>query len=55
MGLLKVRRDGLKSYYSLTEDGACFLDKGAQRIFKRKRNNWDGGSCTDGDNSACSM
>lgn len=40
-GLLKVRRDGLKSYYSLTEDGFSLLDKGTRRIFERKRNNWD--------------
>lgn len=40
--LLKVRRDGVKSYYSLTQDGFSLLDKGAQRIFERKRNNWDG-------------
>ncbi len=41
MGLLKVRRDGLKSYYSLTKDGFSLLEKGEQRIFERKRNNWD--------------
>jgi len=41
-GLLKVRRDGLKSYYSLTKNGSSLLDKGAQRIFERKRNKWDG-------------
>ena len=41
-GLLKVRRDGLRSYYSLTEDGFSLLDKGAQRIFERRKNNWDG-------------
>lgn len=40
-GLLKVRRDGLKSYYSLTPDGFGLLDKGAQRIFERKRSKWD--------------
>ncbi len=32
-GLLKVRRDGLKSYYSLTKDGFSLLAKGEQRIF----------------------
>ncbi|MFC2020680.1 PaaX family transcriptional regulator C-terminal domain-containing protein [Chloroflexota bacterium] len=42
MGLLKVRRSGLKSYYSLTEDGFSLLDRGAQRIFERKRNSWNG-------------
>jgi phenylacetic acid degradation operon negative regulatory protein len=41
-GLLKVRRNGLKSYYSLTKDGFSLLDKGAQRIFERKKNHWDG-------------
>lgn len=41
-GLLQVRRNGLKSYYSLTKDGFGLLDKGAQRIFERKGNGWDG-------------
>jgi len=41
MGLLKVRREGLKSYYSLTKDGFSLLDKGAQRIFERRQNGWD--------------
>lgn len=41
-GLLKVRHNGLRSYYSLTEDGFGLLDKGAQRIFERKASNWDG-------------
>lgn len=41
-GLLKVRRDGLKSYYSLTGEGLSLLDKGAQRIFERTSDNWDG-------------
>jgi phenylacetic acid degradation operon negative regulatory protein len=41
-GLLKVRRVGRKSYYSLTEDGHQLLTKGAQRIFERKNSNWDG-------------
>lgn len=40
--LLDVRRDGLKSYYSLTEEGFGLLTKGAQRIFQRKKRNWDG-------------
>jgi len=39
--LLKVRRNRLKSYYSLTKDGFSLLDKGAQRIFERKKNDWD--------------
>ena len=41
-GLLKVRRDGLKSYYSLTKDGFSLLNKGAQRIFERKKSSWNG-------------
>ncbi|MBI2979339.1 MAG: phenylacetic acid degradation operon negative regulatory protein PaaX [Chloroflexi bacterium] len=41
-GLLQVRHQGAKSYYSLTKDGFGLLDKGAQRIFKRDRNHWNG-------------
>jgi len=41
-GLLKVRRNGQKSYYSLTEEGRDLVTKGAQRIFQRKNNYWDG-------------
>ena len=41
-GLLKVRRKGTKSYYSLTKEGFELLDKGAQRIFERKKSKWDG-------------
>ena len=41
-GLLKVRRVGRKSYYSLTEDGHRLLTKGAKRIFERKNSHWDG-------------
>ena len=40
-GLLKVRRDGLRSYYSLTDEGLGLLDRGAQRIFDRKKSDWD--------------
>jgi len=40
--LLKVRRDGRKSYYSLTEVGRSLLTKGGQRIFYRKNGQWDG-------------
>lgn len=40
--LLKVRRVGRRSYYSLTEDGRSLLTKGAQRIFQRKNTHWDG-------------
>jgi phenylacetic acid degradation operon negative regulatory protein len=39
--LLKVRRVGRKSYYSLTKDGHQLLTKGAQRIFERKNSHWD--------------
>ncbi|UCB44080.1 MAG: hypothetical protein JSV77_05455 [Dehalococcoidales bacterium] len=41
-GLLKVRQNGTKSYYSLTKDGSELLDKGAQRIFERDKSKWDG-------------
>ena len=41
-GLLKVRREEQKSYYSLTENGHSLLTKGTQRIFVRKNNQWDG-------------
>jgi phenylacetic acid degradation operon negative regulatory protein len=41
-GLLKVRRDNRKSYYSLTETGHSLLTKGTQRIFQRKKSRWDG-------------
>lgn len=40
-GLLKVRRVGRKSYYSLTEEGHSLLTKGAQRIFERKNTHWE--------------
>ncbi len=40
-GLLKVRRSGVRSYYSLTEEGHNLLTKGTQRIFVRKNNQWD--------------
>jgi len=40
--LLKARRVGRRSYYSLTEDGHSLLTKGAQRIFQRKNTHWDG-------------
>jgi phenylacetic acid degradation operon negative regulatory protein len=40
--LLKVRRVGRRSYYSLTEDGHLLLTRGAQRIFERKNTHWNG-------------
>jgi phenylacetic acid degradation operon negative regulatory protein len=40
-GLLKVRQEGRRSYYSLTENGHSLLTTGTQRIFVRKNNQWD--------------
>ncbi len=42
IGLLKARRIGKKSFYSLTPKGNDLLVKGAERIFKRKDNHWEG-------------
>ena len=41
-GLIKVRRVGRRSYYSLTSHGRTLLTEGARRIFKRKTTKWDG-------------
>lgn len=41
-GLLKVRRDGRRSYYSLSDAGRTLLTEGATRIFKCKTAKWDG-------------
>ena len=41
-GLIKVRRVGRRSYYSLTNRGRTLLTEGARRIFKRKTTKWDG-------------
>lgn len=41
-GLLKVRRNGSKSYYSLTNEGLSLMQKGEQRIFERGQSRWDG-------------
>jgi phenylacetic acid degradation operon negative regulatory protein len=41
-GLIKVRRVGRRSYYSLTGHGRTLLTEGARRIFKRKTTKWDG-------------
>ena len=41
-GLIKVRRVGRRSYYSLTTAGRTLLTEGARRIFKRKTTKWDG-------------
>jgi phenylacetic acid degradation operon negative regulatory protein len=42
VGLLKARKESRKSYYSLTEHGYKLLNRGTQRIFTRKNNQWDG-------------
>jgi len=41
-GLLKVRHNGVRSYYSLTEEGLGLLEAGERRIFERKGEGWDG-------------
>jgi phenylacetic acid degradation operon negative regulatory protein len=41
-GLIKMRRVGRRSYYSLTSKGRTLLTEGATRIFKRKTNKWEG-------------
>jgi phenylacetic acid degradation operon negative regulatory protein len=41
-GLLRVRRTGAASYYSLSTAGYELLDKGTERIFQRKNEIWDG-------------
>jgi phenylacetic acid degradation operon negative regulatory protein len=41
-GILKVRRNKSRSYYSLSEDGLALMHKGERRIFERKRSVWDG-------------
>ncbi|MFC2015202.1 PaaX family transcriptional regulator C-terminal domain-containing protein [Chloroflexota bacterium] len=41
-GLLKVRHNGARSYYSLTEEGMSLVEEGGQRIFQPKQSNWDG-------------
>ena len=40
--LLKVRHDGLRSYYSLAEEGKALLEEGGRRISKRKSSSWNG-------------
>lgn len=40
-GLLKARRSGGKSYYSLTAEGLEMLKEGERRIFERRENGWD--------------
>ena len=41
-GLLKVRRTRSGSYYSLAESGYELLNRGTERIFQRKDEQWDG-------------
>jgi phenylacetic acid degradation operon negative regulatory protein len=41
-GLLQVNHVNGKSYYSLTKSGHDLLTQGAQRIFVRRNNQWDG-------------
>ena len=41
-GLLKVRHNGVRSYYSLTEEGKALLEEGERRIFERKSSSWNG-------------
>ena len=41
-GLLKIRSERRKNYYSLTPRGHKLLSEGAQRIFVRKDTRWDG-------------
>jgi phenylacetic acid degradation operon negative regulatory protein len=41
-GILKVRSEGRKSYYSLTPTGHNLLSTGAKRIFIRKDTTWNG-------------
>jgi phenylacetic acid degradation operon negative regulatory protein len=40
-GFLKVRGTQKGSYYSLTESGYDLLNKGTERIFRRKNEKWD--------------
>jgi len=41
-GFIKVRRIRKGSFYSLTESGYELLNKGTERIFRRKSGTWDG-------------
>ncbi len=41
-GILKVRRNKSRSYYSLSNEGLALMSKGERRIFERKRTRWDG-------------
>jgi phenylacetic acid degradation operon negative regulatory protein len=41
-GILKVRRNKSRSYYSLSREGLILMSKGERRIFERKLTKWDG-------------
>jgi phenylacetic acid degradation operon negative regulatory protein len=41
-GILKVRRNRSRSYYSLSDEGLSLMSKGERRIFERKRTGWNG-------------
>ncbi len=41
-GILQVRRNKSRSFYSLSDEGLSLMDKGARRIFERKHAEWDG-------------
>ena len=41
-GLLKVRHNGGRSYYSLTEEGMGLLEEGERRMLERKSSSWNG-------------
>lgn len=40
-GILKVRRNRSRSYYSLSEEGLDLMHEGERRIFTRKRTRWN--------------
>lgn len=41
-GLLKVRHENGKSYYSLTDEGMNLLGEGRRRVFKQTSESWNG-------------
>jgi phenylacetic acid degradation operon negative regulatory protein len=41
-GLIKPRKQGKKSYYSLTEKGRGVVAEGAKRVFERRADSWRG-------------
>ena len=42
VGLLKVRHNGRRSFYSLTDEGIGLLNEGERRIFERNSGSWNG-------------